>query len=274
VSRRFGGAGLRRGLRAPPRVSAAPDLAAQILAAVPSGWDALGVFLARDASDYTLVSGNLATWVNHGTGADATQGVAAARPTYSATAVNGRPGFTADGGDSVVALALDSGAATAYAMIALFQDTDTAARFVAGYGQLADACMLLNTNPTGAVGAIDVLADGTSGGSSTTSRARSDTSYPMAVPAVVTGLWDAGLSTDETSIRHAGVDVTDSRPNNSDNPGGLGVQDLTLFARAGGNNMTGALAAFVLLSGTGPISGATLTGIATIESLLAAHWGV
>lgn len=273
MSRRFGGAGLRRGLRAPPRVSAAPDLAAQILAAVPSGWDALGVFLARDSSDYTLVSGGLATWVNHGTGADATQGVAAARPTYSATAINGRPGFTADGGDSVVALALDSGAATAYAMIALFQDTDTANRFVVGYGPVTDRCMLLNTN-AGAAGTLDIFADGFAGAGSLITRASSNTSYPMTLPAVVTGLWDVGLSTDETSIRHAGVDVTDSRPNNSNNTTGVGVQDLTLFARAAGGGMTGAMAAVVLLSGTGPISGATLTGIATIESLLAAHWGV
>lgn len=249
------------------------DLVTQILAAVPSGWDPLAVFLTRDTRDYTLIGGGLATWINHGTGADATQGNAAARPTFSATAINGLPGFTADGGDSVVAPSINSGASTAHAMIALFSDTDTANRFVAAYGPILDTTMILNTN-AGVAGTLDLFADGFPGAPSLITRARSAASYPMTVPAVVTGLWDAGLTTNETSIRHAGIDVTDSRPNNSNNTAGVGTQDLTIFARAEGGGMTGAMSAFVLLSGTGPITGATLTGIATIESLLAAYWGL
>lgn len=253
------------------------NLATKILAVASAASIAvLGLFLARrKALDVSVVSDtHVETWVNRGTGSDATQATDSARPTWSDSAINSLPGMTLDGGDALLTGAIASSAFSALALGALFRDTDTAARFVLGLGSLADECVLLNMN-AGSAGTLDIYADGTAGAGSTTSRARSAASFAMTDPAVVTGTWDIALASSETEIRHAGVNVTDSRPNDGNNTSGLSDDHvLTIGAREATptGNMTGAMSAAYLLAHTGAWSGAQLTALATIEALLAAAW--
>jgi len=55
-----------------------------------------------------LAAGAVAAWPCAVTGVEATQATAEARPTQSATALNGRPGLTFDGGDALVTAAFAS----------------------------------------------------------------------------------------------------------------------------------------------------------------------
>ncbi|MGE0402861.1 MAG: hypothetical protein AB7T06_39515 [Kofleriaceae bacterium] len=224
----------------------------------------------RAAIDLSLVGSAAETWINHGTGGSGTQATGTARPTFSATAIGGKPGLTFDGGDYFVTPAIDSGVATAYAMIARFADAATAAAFIAEYGDLgADRTLTLNTN-AGSAGTLDIYADGTAGGGATASRARSAASFAMGTPAVVTGTWDSALSTNETEIRHAGVNVTSTRPNNANSAGGLGSQSVIIGARKGpANHFVGAMNVLVILAHTGSWSGAQLTALAEIEAAIA-----
>lgn len=255
-----------------PALSSELSLEDLILAQIAAaGWD--GAVFPLTSAYLTLGAGDRASvFENVLTGGNATQGTDAARPTYSATAVNGKEGCTFDGGDAMLTASIDTGAATAYAIICLFSDTDGASKFQVGFGGISGEAMLLNTNASGA-GNLDIYADGTGGAGATTSRARSTTSFPMTVPAVVTGTWDSALATNETEIRHAGVNVTSTRPNNGNNPDGLGSQVLTIGAREtpATGNFSGAMAYAILMWGSTAIP---LTEIAEIESLLGTEWGV
>lgn len=207
---------------------------------------------------------------NLDTGGDAAQAVDAARPVFSLTAVNGKPGLLFSSAQVLQTAAIDTGLATWYAVICLFSDTDGASRFVIGFGGVADEALMLNTNAAGA-GNLDTFADGLAGGGALTSRARSSNLFAMVTPAVVTSTWDTDLATNETEIRHAGANVTNTRPNNGNNTGGLGSQILTIGARetVPTGHFAGAMGSVQLLWGTG---GVPLTQIANIEKLLNEQW--
>lgn len=274
MSRR-GGAGLTRrgfGPRAPAGALSPADLAAQIIAvAAAEGITAIG-WPIRGESDVTLVSvTHVAAVLHRGAGgSDAAQSADAARPTYSATAVNGLPGMTLDGGDALVTGAIDSGAATAYALLVLMSDSDTAARFPMSFGDITSGAGLAvkTNNAAGGIGA-QALAGGA------TSRAESAASYPLASPALITATLDTGLSVDCTEIRHNGVNVTSTRPVNGNPTGSIGSAVATIGARQGpANNITGAIGDAWLLWHSGAWSGAKLTALAEIEALILAAKGL
>jgi hypothetical protein len=253
----------------------AVDLMTKIIeVATAASIASLGLFPVRRSDlDLTLLSGKVADWANWGTGSDATQATDSARLTYSATANNGKPGVLADGGDYAVTGAIDPGAATAEALMAFFSDSDTAPRCPAAIGDITTTALILFVN-AGAAGDLDVYADGFVGAGSLASRARSAAgTYPMTTPGVVTGTFDAALSTNETEIRHNGSNVTSSRPNNSDNTTGIGSQDIHIGARHAGSNLTGAISFVGRFAHSGAWSGDALTALATIESLVATAWG-
>lgn len=245
---------------------AGASLEGQIIAAyAAAGWTVGGIFLAREA-DVTLGAGLVSSWVNHGTGGDAT-GVLTTRPTWNTGGLNSLPSLDFDGGDCLETLAIDSGAATAYALSVLFTDADTAARFVASFGEIgAGAGLALKVNT-----ASDQLG-AQSRGSGASSRAESTASHPMISPAVVTATWDTALLASEVEIRHAGVNVTSTRPVDGNASAGAGSQVLTIGGREGPTNqMTGSIAALCLAWGSTTIP---TTEVGEAEALIAAEWGV
>jgi hypothetical protein len=263
-----------RGGGSPP----APTLAARILAAAPGAVRALYLSPAPGtgltvAGCYTLTGTACDSWHDLSGNARHATAAGAARPTYSATAINSMPGLTLDGGDAVATAAVGWSSFTSLALISLFRDTDTAARFAMGIGVATDEAMVLVVN-AGAAGDIDIYAEGTAGGGSTITRARSvATTYPMTTAGVVSGTWDWSLATNEAEIRHNGVNVTATRPNNSNNTSGLGTLALTLGA---GPTLpiTGAMAAAAVLGWTGTLGAAELAQIAAVEALLMETWGL
>src|SRR5690606_8481992 len=136
-----------------------------------------------------------------GSGGDATQATGTARPAYNATASNGLPVSTLDGGDYLVTPGIDLSGATAAVLMILISDADTAGKIPVEWG---------TTGSVSTAGGIAIITnDGGAGGlgaygrrDASASIARSAASYPMTSPAVVTGTWDLALETNETEIRH------------------------------------------------------------------------
>ena len=262
---------VRRGGRSPVATGGSSiDLAAAITAAYASaGWVVPAIFLTRSASDYTLVSGGLATWVNHGTGSDATQATGTARPTYSATAINGLPGFTFDGGDWVETGSIDTSSYSAWSVTCVMSDTDTANfRTPWEYGRIEAGQTGITARTNVSSGMVDIQARGNAGNSIARSSA-----LDLASPTVLTGTWDTALATNETLVRADGMDVTASHPTNADSATGIASSyPIVIGARwSYANAMTGAMGAFVLAAGSTAIP---TTAVAEVEALLAAQWGL
>lgn len=250
------------------------DLAAAIAAKFTAeSWTALGIFLVRrTAIDLSLVATAVETWINHGTGSDATEASGTERPTYSATALNSLPGLTFDGGDHLETSAIDGSTYTAAALMCLFSDSDTAQRYQAGWGDFgatgATAKITLTTN-AGSAATLECVGRHTAA----FSQARSAASFAMSTPAVVTGTYDTALATNETTIRHAGVDVTNTRPSNSNTSGNFCNELVRIGGKVGASPapFTGAMSACVLAAGTSAVPTSTL---AEVEAMLAAAWGL
>ena len=269
AGRRFGGPGIRRSVRVEDlggTAAATTTLEQQIIAAATAGsLTAGGIFLARSESDMTLVGSKASVWTNYGTGGDATQGTDAARPTWSSGGLNSKGGLAFDGGDALITAAIDSGSATAYALVMLFKDTDATAKFNCSFGDIVSTGIAMKTTGAG-VGAQAIAG-------ASTSRAESAGTISMASHGVVSATLDTTLVTAETEVRHDGSNVTASRPTDGNPTGSLGSQPITIGARQGpANNMAGTVGAMVLLWGTGAWSGAQLTALSNIEALLAAEW--
>lgn len=247
--------------------TAIPPIETQIISHfTDAGWTTGGLFLARLA-DVTLETGDrVSNWVNQGTGGDAVQATDASRPTWNATGLNSLPSLDHDGGDSMLTAAIDSTTATAYVLLILFTDSDTAAKFPCSFGEIA-AGMGISVKTNNTAGTVGCQTKNTA-----TSRVDSAASFPMTSGAVVTGTWDTGLATNETEVRHAGVNVSSTRAVNGNNTAGAGSQAITIGAREGPTgNMTGAIAAVVLAWGTTTIP---TTELALVETLLKNEWGV
>lgn len=263
--RRLTTAGRRLGITAPGgRVVI--SLEEQIIAAYAAvGWTVYGLFLAREA-DVTLVSGKGSVWANLGVGGEATQGTAAARPTWDPTGLGTGASFNFDGGDWLQTATIDSSSETAYALSVLFKDTISAIKYPASYGEFA-AGEGLAVGVNLAANAVWIGARG-----STPTRALSASTISMASAAVVTATWDSALATNEAEIRHAGANVTDSRPSNGNNAAPSINDVLALGGRQGGVDLIEAdISAVVLAGGTTAIP---LTELTAVEALLAAEWGV
>lgn len=230
--------------------------------------------LSRGTFDYTLDGSAVVTWLDRsGRGNHATQSTSTARPTYSATAVNSRPGMTLGGDDWLITGNINLSPSSAAALLLLFQDSDTAAKIPAEWGTVAG---------TSSAGGIALITNDAGGGyligygrrNAAANSARSSNTYPMTTPAVVTVTWDLALST-ETEIRHGGSNVTSTRPSTGNNTGTLGSAKLAIGARdTGAAPITGAIAACALVAHTGAWSGAALTALADGEAMLAAQQGL
>lgn len=245
------------------------DLATQIVGMfAAANFPARFVGLIRGESDVSLADGKVETLLDRSGGdKHATQATGTARPTYSATAINGLPGITLDGGDYLVTPDIDLSGATAAVLMILMSDADTAGKIPVEWG---------TTGSVSTAGGIAIITnDGGAGGlsaygrrNSAASSARSAASYPMTSPAVVTATWDLALASDETEIRHGGVNVTLTRPGSGNNTGTLGSAKLSIGARDGGTSgMTGAIGAVILAAGETAIPVST---VAYVEAMLAA----
>lgn len=249
-------------------------LESQIVAAFAAvSWSAHFVGLVRDEADVSLVGSAIAALFDRSGAANHAQQAATARPAYNATASNGHPGMVLDGTKWLITPAIDLGPATAAVLMVLMSDTDTAARIPVEWG---------TTGGASAAGGIAIVTnDGGAGGlgaygrrDSLASIARSGAVAAMTTPAVVSATWDLALASNETEIRHAGTNVTATRPGNGNNTGTLGSAKLAIGARDGGAGMTGTIGGVVLAAGAGPITGDVLAAIATVEALLAASKGL
>lgn len=231
--------------------------------------------LSRGESDFSLVGSAVATWLDRsGRGNHATQSTSTARPAYSATAVNSRPGMTLDGGDWLLTGDINLAPNTAVALLVLASDSDTAARFLAEWGTTASTSVAGGiTLITNDAGAGYLITNGRR--DAVVASARSTNAYPLITPAVVTGTWDLALSSNEAEIRHGGSNVTNARPGVGNNTGTLGSAKLAIGARDTGiAPMTGAIAACALVAHAGAWSGAALAALADGEAMLAAQHGL
>lgn len=104
------------------------------------GASLLGWWDAERADKLTLSGSSVTTWADIVGGYAATQALGAAKPTYSATGFNGRPGIPFDGVDDELTLAgvpFPSGAAASRVWLLLDQTAlpaDTAVRYPFAYG--------------------------------------------------------------------------------------------------------------------------------------------
>jgi hypothetical protein len=253
---------------------ASVPLASQILAAFGgAGWTTYGIYKSDSEADFALVGGKAATWIDHsGRGNHATQGTDASRPTYSATAINGRPGLTFDGGNHMVtAGTIDLSAHTAYALIVLYSDSVTTAVTAAEFGGYSATVpgFRVSSN-TLAAGALYAQCRGNAGPTTAASAA----SYDMTTPGVVSCTFDTALATNEAEIRHNGVNITGGRPENTNNATGLAAATtLTIGAivGAGSGRLTGAEGAIVLAAGNTAIP---VSAVQTVELLLKSSKGL
>jgi hypothetical protein len=242
------------------------DIAAAIIAAYASvDWVVPDLFLTR-ASDVSLVSGAVETWANNGLAADATQGTSTARPGYSASALNSRPGLTFDGADMLSRAAYDMSAYTALVHHVIFvansvQTAITLERSVNSGTQdggtavtLFGASSLVRASGRG--NGVSVLAD--------------STAEQMLSPHVISSTYNQALAANEIRIRRDGTDVT-SAPSGGNTSGGLGNHALFIGARSGiSTALNGTIAAVITACGTTAIP---LAAVASVEAQLKAHWG-
>lgn len=237
---------------------------------------ALQLLLLARIDDVALVGGKVATWADRsGNARDATQGTDAARPTYSATGLNSRPGLTLDGGDIISTGAFDLTAYNALAVHIIFQDSIAGNAIVmerSADGATTNGGFYIVVN-NGGVGELKFLATGNVGASS----AETTVGVSMATPAIVTGTTDFAPATNESILRHAKADVTATRGSNSNNSSVLatanfGNHAIHIGARTGGvAPVTGVVAAVAVAAWS---TGVNLAQVQAAESLLAAEWGL
>lgn len=225
-------------------------------------------FLAKP--EYLTLSGSDVTaWVDFVGGSISLE--PGTSPAWNATGLNGRGTVDYTGASShalVSSAAVNSGSANAYAMIALFLDSDTTAKIPFEWG---NSGLSIATNVTSA-GTLRSQSDGNAGVTSALSAA----TYPMTNAGVATATWDTNLATNETEIRHGSTNITNTRPANTNNASGAINATVGIGGRYDGSSFyfTGSVAACVVLCRTTTIDAAALTAVANIEALLSAEWGV
>jgi hypothetical protein len=264
LARRFAGTGARRVRGAG---GGRPDPVSQILSAYAgAGWAVPFLFLAR-ASDVSLVSGAVETWVNKGTAGNATQGTGTARPAYSESSFNSRPGLTFDTGDLLATSAVNLAAFTALVQHVVFLDTAAGISIVIERSASAggtDGGTYFTVNEV--AGTVRMLGRGNALNSIVDSSAET-----MAAGHVITGSYDQALATNETEIRRDGVNFTNARTSNNNTSGGLGNHALFIGARSGiALGLAGTIAAVVIAVGTTAVP---LAAVAAAEAALRAQWG-
>jgi hypothetical protein len=265
----------RRGSRSGARV-ASPTLAERILAAAPTATKRIirlspapGTGLT-EADCYTLVGAACSSWLDLGPDAvHASQGTAARRPQYSATAVNSLPGLTFDGGDILATASYDLTGADSVALFTVAVDATAAVSMVSERSPNAgsnDGGYYFTANET-IVGSVRLSTRGAGVGNATSSTAS------LASPTLVTLLIDQTLvGVAQTEIRVDGVlTTTVARPSTSTTSGGFGTHAHHIGARSGPSlGYAGAIAAQVEISWPGAIPLAEVEAVDDL--LLAVGW--
>lgn len=256
MSRRFGGAGIRRGIRGggAPRGGGVAPLYERILAAPQSStWRSL-VVAAPEA--YVLDAGKLSAWVDLSPSAkNFSQGTDGARPVFGATVFNGGPGFSFSGSQYLQTASLsvggdDSlvwffvGSVTAGGANPIVCDWGSQVATGAGFQRISN--QLVGTVKNGA------------------NRARAVASGVAMTAAGTYVLTYDDDATPKTELRLDGVDVDDGHPDDAGSAPDNLVQTLGSNP-SGSNGFTGVCAAFGLLSGTALSS----ADVAACEALFA-----
>lgn len=199
---------------------------------------------------------------------NASQGTGTAQPAFTENAFGSNPGATADGMDGLVTSNINGGSYKRTALILAFKDTVASVNIVADFaGVQAGRCAIVVNDAAGTIAAYGRNA-------SANITARSAANFSMATAGVVTALLDYELATNAAVIRHNGVDVTNSRPENNDATG-VTLPNSTLTI---GNRMTldlglqGAWGVCVLLMWASGVAFPTST-ILAIERLCGARVG-
>lgn len=182
------------------------------------GASLLGWWDADHTDLITLVSGNVSSWKDRVAAYDLTQGTSGARPAYSATSFNNKPGVTFDGIDDFLTLAgtpFPTGA-NACEMWALLSQAalpaDTGARSAFSYGGNA-AATRRSLNRVVNTGANRATATAGSGGVSQTAENSADFSsrHVLRAPIGATGFTisvDGVASAETVSVPATGTTVT------------------------------------------------------------------
>lgn len=236
--------------------------------------------VAVDGSDQPALSfsgGAISAWANEGedTGNSATQGTAAARPTYDATGLNSKPAIYCDRTALLLSSAFDASAYTWCCITTLYSRVASPSAPNAGYipaefGNGATpsiGSMTLLGNP--ATGLKDAILSQIRNDQPTS--ARTDTLYDMVTPAMVSATGDFTLGADEAEIRVGGANATFLQ-SGSGSVGTFGNNACAIGARELGNLGHEGWISFVGIAfGTGSVPVAV---VAAGESLVGTAWGI
>jgi hypothetical protein len=249
------------------------SLEAQILAllGVGAGGGVQMLYHPLSATGYTL-SGTAVTSYHDlsGLGRHATQSTGTMQPAYGATAINGRPGITFDGGDVLTTSAVNLTGFERAMLTMVFVDTNTTLYQAGGFGETTSAGCLVqrHSEANGRLAAMSRSA-------TTSGETRSAASFLMASAGVVTATADYTLTTQATRIRHNGTDVSDSFASDADLSGStVGNLALMIGNRAAADlGITGSIGAVVMAAW--PTATAFPTAaITAVEQLLMRTWGI
>jgi len=259
--------GRRRSIRALGGFGAAIPIETLIQAEWDAaGWTMYGLFLAR-LSDVTLVSTKVSVWNNLGTGGNATQGVDATRPTWTASGAIGTGASLAFSAQRLVTAAIDMSSDTAFAVTAFWKDQTATTVYTHEIGNGSVGVGILGPG-------VNVVAGNIWGQArtSTVARCNSATDIPKTNASVSTLTWDSALAASECQIRDAGADVTLATSPDGNNAAPSLNDTFTIGSRTDGTSaMIGDIAAVCVAAGTTAIP---TTQLANVEALLLAEWGL
>jgi hypothetical protein len=168
-----------------------------------ASWDTIGIYPL--ITDYlTIGAGDRASLAAPAIGSyNATQATDGARPTYSATALNGGPGLAFDGGDSLVTGAIDLTGVTAVVLVAVLDYSDAAASVLQLQEDASNEITITTTAQVNGRITGRYREGGTIHGTVQTS------GTPSAGPIVLTLTLDVALTSSILKLRVDGADSTD-----------------------------------------------------------------
>lgn len=193
----------------------------------------------------TQLDGAVTSWAGM-KGNALVQNTAAQKPTRSATAINGRPGVSFDGGD-ILSVALNLSSYSAVRVVAALLDTSADVRIVLEYRATvaSDGAFAALVNDTLA-GTLCLAARGTTDIGET----RSDDTHALATAKVVTWCPDTSLANGSRFIRENGTALSLTDMATGCGAGNFANDTLYVGARSGLTlPWTGVIGALVILSG-------------------------
>ena len=248
---------------------AIPTLQAQINTIITGyGFTTNAVWIIRTA-DLTLETGDKISQYRDSSGnaRHFNQATDANRPTYEATAINGKPGASLDGGDFMVTGNYDA-SGSCELIWGLFQDAAAGSMTILNRFTGSGAGVIMRVN-TGGAGTL--RGQGSVSGNSITDSAAS---YPMTSPGVVCVTFDSALTTHEAKVWHDGVDVSGSYSADTDNATTTITGKPMYFgalAPGSASFFTGKFGIGVHASGTGPVPAGLVDDVTEV---MKAAWGL